>query len=945
MAGLFVGIGSLSSTAAEKTKADSITLNTARYQGRVFPTSLITNTAAVGATDGEKIYKTTSESLLNSMPGLIPGFTVQQGNEMPGISNAKWLIRGIGSYVYGRENESKIYVDGFEVDADFMDYMTPSEIESVSILKDAAALSIFGMNGSNGVIWIRTKRGNVGKPRVVATVRTSLRQPINVYKPLNSYDYASLYNQAASNDNGGVWTPAYSDVQLNGYLDGSQPDIDWHDRVIRNSSNYTDASVGISGGVEAARYNINMGYSYNQGLFNVDNADKTANLGMARYNLRANLDMKFLKIFEAKVDIGGRLEDRKSPNYDTWALINDVATYPSNAYWIFDDTEGTKYSGTTIYPNNPVGSMKGLGWKSMRTRIMQGNFTLRENLDFIAEGLYLQEAFSFYSTSQSSYSKTSNYARWHNGATTTTDKDEPITAGGYGSAGMIDWKQGNFTLGYSNSFGRHSLNAATAYHISDRKSDGVFGYKFHTLNWYNRVNYNYDSRYTAEAGFSYFGSDAYASGNRWGFYPYVSGAWIVSNEQFMNSCSAVDLLKLRASVGKTGAQEANSSLNINGYDSNGRYLYQQYYYWNGAFNTGNSTPYVGNSSIAPQFIANPKIFAEQSMKYDIGVDAMLLGKIDITADVFLDKRSRILTADNSIMGYYGNTYYLSNIGKMTNKGFEIGASFRDKVGEIHYSVFGMVAMTKNKIDYMAEVPTKFGYNAQTGLAYGTPMGLIADGFYGLEDFEADGSLKAGLPVPMFGKVQPGDIRYRDMNGDNFIDDTDITDIGKPAYPKVTYSFGAEVMWKGFDLSFMLRGAAGSSVDLMNYPTQMIAFIDNRNAYPVAQGAWAYYPAQGIDTRNTATYPRLSAENNENNYRHSSFWIVDNNFLRIQNIELGYDFCYRLVRNKTVSKMRLFVNATNPVTWSKLLKDYDMDPESGFGYPALKSFSIGFSITL
>lgn len=928
-----------------KVLSDTIAVEQNMMPGRMFNTTKYKNTSATSTTDGSQLTKIVSPNLTNTLAGQLPGLSIRQGSGVPGDDNAKWLIRGIGSYGYGRENESKLYVDGFEVNAEYLAYLTPAEIESVSVFKDAASLAPFGMRGANGVIWIETKRGKIGKPTISATFRGSMQKAINVYKPLNSYEYASLYNQAVSNDNGMVWSPTYSNSELDAYKNNQSPNVDWYDQVLKNTGSYVDADINFNGGNKLARYNIVLGYANQQGLLNVDNDDHMSNLKMEKFNLRTNFDFSMFDIFEARIDLGGRIENRKSPNYDISSLMSNLASYPSNIYWVYDDEEQNNFSGTSLYKNNPVGSIKGLGWRSSRLRILQGNFSLKEKLDFLTEGLYAKQSFSFYSRTTSTYNKTKNYARYFDGEKTTTDETTSLVAGGYGSGGMNDWKQGIITLGYDQTFGKHAVTSAVNLHLSDYKGDGKFGYKYHYLNYNGRINYAYDSRYTAELGFSYFGSDSYAPGNRWGFYPALSAAWIVSNESFLKDNSVIDFLKVRASVGKTGSADSGETGNLSSFNSNGRFLYQQYYYYTGGFNSGNSSPYQWNTGLAPLFVANKDAFAEKSMKYDIGFDINLLKKLDITVDAFLDKRSDILTYNKTVMGYYGNNYYLSNIGKMTNKGFEVSATYTDKIYDLKYSLFGMASYAKNKIDYSGEVPTAYTYNARTGQPYGVVMGLVADGFYQLNDFNADGSLKSGLAVPSYGKVQPGDIKYKDLDNSGFIDDTDITKIGDPAYPTLTYSFGGKLEYKGFDFNIMFRGAYGASVNLMDYGSQFIAFTDNRNVYPVAQGAWAYYPEQGIDTRATATYPRLTAENNDNNYRASSFWVKNNDFLRIQYMELGYSFTDRILKSKKLSELRLFINATNPVTWSNMLKNYDMDPESNYGYPALKSFSVGVSLTL
>ena len=835
-------------------------------------------------------------------------------------------------------------MDGFEVNGDYLSYLTPSEIASISVLKDAASLSTFGMKGSNGVVWIETNRGEISAPKIQLQTRTGTQSAINIHKPLNSYDFANLYNQAISNDNGMVWTPTYSAAQLNAYQNGSGTDVDWYDETLKDKGYYTDADLSFHGGSELVRYYVVLGYANQQGLLDVNNTDQTSGLRFNKFNMRTNFDINLFKFLQASIDIGGRLQDLHRPNYSVSDLMSNLAQYPSNIYPVYDalaDDE-TNFSGTTIYRNNPVGSIKGLGHVSQRWRILQANFKFKENLDFLTDGLYLQQAFSFYVQSSTSFSKTKNYARYYGGVRQTTDETTSIRANGLSSNGMEEWKQGTFTLGYGNSFGVHQINSALNFHISAYNGEGLFGYQYHYLNYNGRVNYAYDRRYVAEFGFSYFGSDAYAPGNRFGFYPALSAAWVVSNESFLESNDMVNFLKIRASVGATGGAESYE-VSLSNFLSNGRFLYQQYYLNSlaGSFYRGNSAPFSWQETMAPLFLANKNVFAEKSVKYNAGIDLNLFKKLDLTVDLFLDKRSEILTQDNSMMRYYGINLQQNNIGEMTNKGFEASLTYRDRAGDVNWSLFGMAFFAKNTIDYMAEVTPAYPYNGETGRAYGTRLGLEAIGYFQMDDFNADGSLKANIPEPMFGAVQPGDIRYRDRNEDGYIDQTDIDEIGNPFYPNVMFGFGGDLSFKGFDFSVFFYGSAGSTVNLLNYQ-QTVAFVNNGNAYEWAKGAWGYFPEQGVNNTETATYPRLTTMENDNNYRNSTFWIRNNDFLRLKNIELGYDFA-PLFKNSGISRFRLYVNAFNPVTFSKLLKDYNMDPESGYGYPALKSYNVGIQI--
>ena len=298
------------------------------------------------------------------------------------------------------------------------------------------------------------------------------------------------------------------------------------------------------------------------------------------------------------------------------------------------------------------------------------------------------------------------------------------------------------------------------------------------------------------------------------------------------------------------------------------------------------------------------------------------------------------------MGYYGKNNYFNNIGKMTNRGFEISALWSDQRRDWGYSVNAAVSFNRNTIDYMAEVAPAYDYNAETGRPYGTLIGLVADGFYDVSDFNDDGSLRDGLPQPMFGSVQPGDIRYLDLDNSGYVDQNDVTKIGKSPYPEWTYSVGAMFRYKGFDFSFLLDGIAGlrticSTIRCRRWRSWTTAMFTR---WRVVHGP--IIPNKGIDTRRTATYPRLTTQSNENNYRLSSFWVKDRDFLRVRNIELGY----RLQGPSQVPRgghrrVQDLSERNQPLHDQQAMSDYDLDPELlSYRYPVLKSYNIGVSIT-
>ena len=918
----------------------------------LFPVSAFSedlDTSATVGIRGEDVYSSPIPDFTKALEGKLPGLIVVNQDGTPGAGTARMLVRGLGSYAEGvGTNTLKFFVDGFEVKSDYIDYLNAEEIESVQVLKDAAALALYGMSGANGVILITTRRGAASAPVISFQTRTGLQMPIHVVRPLGSLDYANLYNQAWSNDHGREWDPYYDFEAIGEYKNGTGIDVNWYDEVMKKTGSYTDALLSMRGGSDLAKYNVVLDYANQQGFLDVKNTDRTKNVSFVKYGVRTNIDMKLNKVLSAKVDISGRLEDRTRPNYDIYSLMNDIMTYPSNIYPVNDPLSTdpiSTYSGTALYPNNPVASVNGTGWTTSRTKLLLANFRFREDLDVILPGLYMEQGFSFYSKTVGNTAKTSSYARYYNGVAQTSDQSTYLRSNGYWSSGKERWMQGNASIAWDRSFDEHSISAKLGAHISDYNGSGsqFYNWKYHYINYNGFVNYTFDNRYSADLGFSYFGSDAFAPGKRFHFYPTASFAWLASNEDFLKGNETVNNLKIRTSIGLSGAAE--SYIGIDSFTTDGRYLYQQYYGWTGNFTTGPGPVFDEHSGLRPLFKANPDLKPEQSLKANLGVDATLFGKLSVTADYFFDNRTNIITLDNTLMDYNGTEIFYSNIGHMINQGIDMHFVYNDKSGDLGYSVFGNLLFAKNKVLEMGEIPTKYSYNAATGNAYGVRMGLECIGFYESKDFDMDGELNLGQPVPLFGAVQPGDLKYKDRDGDGFIDDTDVIKIGEPAYPSAVLSLGSELNWKGFDFSVLFTGSFGGTVNLLDYP-QWRAFENYGTAFEWAKGAWVFYPEAKLDTRDTATYPRLSTSTNDNNYHASSFWIRKNNWLRLQNIEFGYELSnIPAVRNVGLHRCRVYINAYNILTLSSLLWECKMDPQTtNYGYPAAQSVNIGLQLT-
>lgn len=892
------------------------------------------STAAVESVSGDILQKTPASNITNTMYGLFSGMRISQGSGEPGYDGAWLTIRGIGSYNYG---SYAVYIDGFQTNMSFVQYLAPAEIESISIFKDAAALATFGMRGANGVIWITTKRGFVGKTKVKLNVTTGIQEPLLISKPLNSYDYASLYNEAVSNDNNRTWSPVYSTSQLEDLKSGKGINTDWYKEVLKSSTPFLSTDASFSGGTNAAKYFIMANFTKTQGLYNTPTDDKHSNAQMQQFNLRSNLDFKIFDIFEGKIDLAGRIEERRNPGYTSTNLWSDLERYPNIIYPVKNDN-GT-WTGTNTYPNNPVASIQELGYFSTRDRFLQSNFSLKEKLDFITPGLYLLEAYSLIDWTRGTKNVTKNYARFIGDQQQTTDQNTNYSIYDDYGTNQWNWSQLKVNLGYDKTFNRHKISSAISYlqyeYNVDANKNGNAGTntKYTFQNIAGKANYSYADKYIVEMGFAVSGSDNYMKGNRYGFYPAISGAWIVTNENFWKNSQIINFMKIRSSIGKSGYDGFNGP----------RYLYQQYYTWKGNFMTGNGTP-TNNSGLIPAFTPNPNIFAEESTKYNVGVDIVLFKYLSINADAFIDKRSGIVTTEYTMSDVYGLDAPYKNAGKVTTNGLEINVQYSNSIGFFKYSFGSKIGYIKDNIDYMAELTPASSFAWRTGNSIGTQFGYKSLGFYNISDFDQNGDLLKGLPVPSFDKVQPGDLKYVDLNNDGTIDSRDITKIGRSNYPNWTYGINAEFEYKNIDFRFLFQGVASRDINILSSArNKVVAFENNSNAYNIAKSSWAYYPDQNIDTRSTATYPRLSTLSNNNNYQSSSFWIKNGDFLRLRNVEIGYSLSKNILKKMKFSSVRLYVNGTNLFTLSSLLQNYNLDPESLSGYPLLKSYNLGLTV--
>lgn len=877
-------------------------------------------TSAISTVKGEKLQKSFTPNLANTLYGRIPGLTVMQQNTEPGLESPALLIRGIGTF--RNERTPLIIVDGFESD---FEQLTSYEIETISALKDAAATALYGMKGANGVLLVTTKRGKISPLKVSFTTQHGANQATDYPRFLDSYNYARLYNEALRNDGK---PELYSESDLQAYQNGSDPyfhpNVNWYDKVLAKSAYVSNYNLSFTGGSPNIRYFGMLSALNNHSLLirSGNLSENSVNSNYRRYNFRTNVDVNLTKRLTATLLLGGSVEDKANPMANnTNSLFNLIATLPPNIFPARNPD--SSYGGSSVYAN-PYANVLESGMFTSNGRTIQSTLRLKHELDMIASGLSIDGAVSFNNFFKNYSSKTRQYERF--AISKDAAGDTVYTKFGQntslvGSENQSEqWRNLSFQgiLSYLRSFGSGDVDAML---IAQSDNYTLMGqeYPFKHASLGGRVNYTFQRKYIAEFSFSYMGSDNYAPGKRVGFFPAASVGWVLSNENFLKDNSTINFLKLRASYGVTGNQDY----------TNNRYAFDQTYTYPGSyyFGTGNSSA----SSLTEGRLANPDATWEKDKKLNIGLDVSLLKRLILNVDVFNNDRYDILVTPSGVVpGFYGISLPLINQGRVKNSGFEFNVNYNsNQERAFQYFINAGVWYAKNKIVDMAEEAREFPYQVQTGGRIGQPFGLEAIGFF------RDATDIQSSPVHTFVNVKPGDIKYKDQNGDGLINLTDYVAIGNPSVPDLNISLNPGFNYKNFDFEFLLQSVKGRSAYLSGLEYQ--ALQNNGQISSIALNRWTEQTAA------TATYPRLSTMNNANNFRYSSFWQRNGDFIKLRSIELGYRFVDGLFSRLGISGSRIYLNGTNLLTWDK--QEYnDAERPSGFaGYPPVRTVSMGLKL--
>lgn len=909
--------------------------------------------SAISIVKGTDLEKNFSLNLGNTLYGRLPGLSVTQGGFEPGAATPNLFIRGVNG---GAINAPLYIIDGFISNGNatsnaFMQLM-PEEIESISILKDASALAIYGARAANGVVLVTTKGAKEGKLKISFTTKQGFNQAQQLPKFLDAYNYASLFNEALANDG----LPArYTDADLKAYQDGSDPvfhpNVNWYNEVLRPRAAVSNYNLTFSGGDRFVKYFVMLNALSSQGLFRKfgDLNDESSNSKYDKYNFRSNLDINLSKRLSAEFKIAGSIEQSLNPNnYTTGGTFGLLASLPPNAFPVYNPNGS--YGGTALYAN-PVGNLLSTGFGRDNSRTILTSLKLTQQLDVITEGLSVSAAVSINNFFESGSRKSKQYPRYLVskgviGDTTYSPAVGQLTSLA-GTEETLDQYRNFITqvfLNYKRTFGKSDISAMAMFN-SDNVT--VFGPTFdpsvptaNSTDPYRhnagagRFTYVYNDKYIAEFSMAYMGTDIFAPGKRYGYFPAASVGWVVSNEKFLKNSKAINYLKLRGSYGLVG----NDIIASQGLST--RYAFTPTFSGGGYFfGTGNAA--VGG--FAENTLANPNITWEKEKSVNVGFDATLFRNFDVSVDYFNRDRYDILVSSNSTTPLFSGIITQNlNQGKANNKGVDLAIRYHSgKEKAFQFFIEPTVSYFKNKVVFNAEA---FQLNTGlygTGQQIGQPFGLKAIGFYSPEDIAQRAIDPKSVPAVLTEIIRAGDIKYQDIGGpegkpDGIIDGNDRMPIGNVGLPKLMGGLHTGFNFKGFDLDLIFQGVTGNTVYLGG--NTFHAFQSNGQVAPIALGRWT------PQTAATADYPRLSSKDNLNNYQFSSFWQRDGSFIKLRSAEIGYTLPTDIISRVRLSSARFFLNGTNLFSLDKI--EYG-DPESlsAASYPVTRTITVGLKIQL
>lgn len=887
------------------------------------------STGAVSTVYAENIDKSSAFSIGNSLYGNVLGLTTMQSTGVVWEQMPSMYIRGLKTL--NGNNGILLVVDGLERDNNWqaLKYITPEEVESVSVLRDAAALALYGYRGVNGVVNIVTKRGKYDTREINFSYDHAFNYMTRKPELADAYTYASALNEALTNAGKQV---RYSQNELNAFKNGTSPylypNVNWWEEVFRDRGASDIATLSFRGGSTKMRYYTMMNLQNNRGFIkNFDtNADYSTQEKYSKANFRTNLDIDLSPKTKMQANIMGILNEFSRPGMGSDNLISKLYQLPSAAFPI--RTESGLWGGNTTWGENwnPVALTEGRAYSKGHTRGLYADMSLRQDLSSLTKGLGASVRIGYDNLASYWENHTKGYkygmasvASWENGLPIA---GEEITGGKdteMSGDSKLDWQYRAFNfqmnVDWQRQFGVHSLYSMLLYTYKYDNAKGINN-TFYRQNagWY--THYGFKNRYFADFTLMASASNLLAPDHRWNVSPTVGLAWLISNEKFMQSQNVVDFLKLRASFGM---------LNTDNIPGNG--------YWNETVGGGNGYPinnnFGGDGGWHEGRLASVNGTTEKAYKYNAGVDATLFKGLTLTVDGFYERRSDIwVSSDGQNSAVLGASGSYVNAGIVDSWGTEIGANYYKKMGNVELNLGGTFTYNRSKIIEMLEEPAAYDYTRSTGNPVGQIFGLQAIGYF-VDQADIDNSLPQ-----QFGPVKAGDIKYKDMNGDKVINSDDRVAMGyNSTCPEIYYSFSLGLEWKGLGFSAQFQGVGNYTAILSG--TYYRPLVDNTTI-----SNYVYRNRWTPETPN-ARFPRLTTETVDNNLQTSSLWLADRSFLKLRNCEVYYKLPSSWLNRFWVKNAKVYVRGVDLLCFDSIDQ---LDPEAmNSSYPATRSIHVGLSV--
>lgn len=912
-----------------------------------------------------KTMKTPTANVSNALVGNVPGIIGVQTTGEPGENNTEFWVRGISTF--GANDKALILVDGIERS---LNELNVEDIESFSVLKDASATAIYGSRGANGVVMITTKRGDAGKVNINFKGEYGYNTRSRTPEYTDGLTYAQMANEALETR---YLNKLYSNQDLDIIERNLDPDlfpnINWQDVILKNGASNYRGTLSLSGGGATARYYVSGSYYNEDGMYNTQNINQySTNVSYERYNYRSNVDMDITKTTLLKVGVSGFVINQTKPRIssdDIWGALSNLT--PLTVPRMYSNGLIPTYGNGNMM--NPEVQLNQTGYITRWENKAETNVTLEQNLNFILPGLRFIGTFSFDSYNWNEIKREKNPELWRAERLRGSDGSLVMVrerqASLMSQSGESDGNRRYYTEGkldYNTQIGEaHRFSALLMYFQQDRiatsKDSDLKDVKksipYRNMALSGRVTYGYRDRYLVDFNFGYTGSENFEKGERFGFFPAVSGAWVISEEPFIKrNLLWMDMFKIRYSYGQVGNDKIGDD----------RFPYMSFIGTSSSYKWGE----YGSNQIQGYRITtmgSTNLTWEKAEKHNLGTDIVLFNnKINLTVDFFKDYRSDIFM-QRSYMPYSTGLQDLrpwANIGQMESKGVDGVLSYSDRIGQVSFTLRGNFTYAKTEVINRDEADNALPYQMEKGYRLNQTRGLIALGLFENEEDIANS------PRQTYGTYLPGDVKYKDVNGDGIIDDKDIVPLGYSRVPNLVYGAGLSLAWKNFDFNILFQGSGKSDF-----------FLGGNSVFPFSNGAtgnilknvtnesdrWISREISGDPaTENpNAMLPRLSyggSSGSENNFKQSTFWLRDGSYLRLKNLEFGYSFPKKWINSFYAESVRVGFIGHNLLVFSNFkwwdpeigTNDYEDSNKKkyyykdGAKYPISKTYSFNLTVT-